>query len=31
MAQTVETVAGGLREYDAKVWKPVLKSMVASF
>ncbi len=28
MAQTVETVADGLREFDHKVWKPVLKSFL---
>ncbi len=31
MAETVETVTGGLREFDDKFWKPVLESMVASF
>ncbi len=31
MAQTVETVAGGLREFDDKVWKTVWKNMGASF
>ncbi len=31
MAQTLETVADGLREFEDKFWKPVLKNTVASF